>query len=115
MNKNELLLKTIFCCMACDGEIADSEIQLAKNLTQLSDSFGAIDVEALLNSYVEAINQDGQLFISQYLKEVKETYLTDEEAIKLIDFAISVAEFKSLAIIVLPSKLLITLVILSSY
>ena len=92
MNKNELLLKTIFCCMACDGEIAESEIKLVKDVTLQSNSLAGIDVELILNGYIEAINQDGQSFISQYLKEVKEIELTDDEAVNLIDLAIKTIE-----------------------
>ena len=29
---NTLLLKTAFCCMACDGEIAPEEIELIKSI-----------------------------------------------------------------------------------
>lgn len=92
MNKKELLLKTVFCCMACDGEIADSEISLVKKLTLQSNSFGDVDVEQMLNSYVEAINQNGLLFISQYIQEIKDTEFTDEEALNLISLAIKTIE-----------------------
>ena len=92
MNKKELLLKTVFCCMACDGEIADSEISLVKKLTLQSNSFGEVDVEQMLNSYVEAINQNGLLFISQYIQEIKDTEFTDEEALNLISLAIKTIE-----------------------
>jgi len=92
MNKKELLLKTVFCCMACDGEIADSEISLVKKLTLQSNSFGDVDVEQMLNSYVEAINQNGLLFISQYIQEIKDTEFTDEEALNLISLALKTIE-----------------------
>ena len=78
--------------MACDGEIAESEIKLVKDVTLQSNSLAGIDVELILNGYIEAINQDGQSFISQYLKEVKEIELTDDEAVNLIDLAIKTIE-----------------------
>ena len=92
MNKDELLLKTVFCCMACDGEIAESEIKLVKDLILHSVSFSSIEVEKLLNEYIENINKNGQLFISQYLHEVRDTELTDEEALNLIGLAIKTIE-----------------------
>ena len=92
MNKDELLLKTVFCCMACDGEIAESEIKLVKDLILHSVSFSSIEVEKLLNEYIENINKHGQLFISQYLHEVRDTELTDEEALNLIGLAIKTIE-----------------------
>lgn len=32
MKVNELYLKTAFCCMACDGDIALEELELIKKL-----------------------------------------------------------------------------------
>lgn len=78
--------------MACDGEIADSEISLVKKLTLQSNSFGDVDVEQMLNSYVEAINQNGLLFISQYIQEIKDAEFTDDEALNLISLAIKTIE-----------------------
>lgn len=31
MEINELYLKTAFCCMACDGDIADEEVQYVRD------------------------------------------------------------------------------------
>ena len=78
--------------MACDGEIAESEIKLVKDLTLHSVSFSDIEVETVLNKYVENINRNGQLFISQYLQEIKDAELTDDEALNLIDLAIKTIE-----------------------
>ena len=53
--KNELYLKTVFACMACDGDIATEEIALVKTMTEQSGLFSSIDVENKLNDYVEQI------------------------------------------------------------
>ena len=34
MKTNELYLKTLFCCCACDGEIAQEEVDMIKELTE---------------------------------------------------------------------------------
>lgn len=34
MKTNELYLKTLFCCCACDGEIAQEEVGMIKELTE---------------------------------------------------------------------------------
>ena len=36
MEINELYLKTAFCCMACDGDIASEELALIKEYTSNS-------------------------------------------------------------------------------
>ena len=92
MNLNELYLRTIFCCMVCDGEIAESEIELVKTLTLQSDIFADVDVEVIINKYLDNVNVNGEKFILQYLKDIKNTDFTNEDAIKLIDLAIKTIE-----------------------
>ena len=75
MNTNELLLKTVFCCMACDGEIAHEEISVVKNLVDGSNLFDGIDVEEKLNEYISQINQVGVSFLSNFLSEIGENFI----------------------------------------
>lgn len=92
MGTNELYLKTLFCCSACDGEIAPEEVYLVKELSLNDSTFEGMDVENILNSYVEIINNQGFEFLKDYLREVSETKLSDEEQVKLIEFAIRMIE-----------------------
>lgn len=79
MNTNELYLKTIFCCMACDGDIAKEEVLLVNDITSKQESFRNINIEAIINDYVAAINEKGVLFLKQYLKELEAQKLSIEE------------------------------------
>lgn len=92
MNNTELLLKTLFCCSACDGDIAPEEIGLVKNLTEQQDIFNDINVEETLNKYVAEINSEGKQFLRSYLNELSDTELSDTDQIKLIDLAIKMIE-----------------------
>lgn len=92
MNLNELYLKTAFCCMACDGNIADEEVALLRSVASESELFGGIDVQAKVNEYVESINKEGMGFLSNYLREVASAGLTDEQALALISLAIDTIE-----------------------
>ena len=77
MKTNELLLKTAFACMACDGEIATEEVALVKNWTANNpELFGGMDVELTLNNYVDKINEKGMGFLSEYIKDVAEAELS---------------------------------------
>ena len=58
MNINELYLKTAFCCMACDGDIANEEVQLIKDYTKKSDLFVNLDVEKLTVKSPEFIHME---------------------------------------------------------
>ncbi len=42
MTTQELYLKTIFCCMACDGDIANEEVAMVREMTSGTDLFGEL-------------------------------------------------------------------------
>ena len=69
--KKELLLKTAFSCMTCDGEIVTEEISLVKSLAEKTILFEGLDVESILNSFIQEINKTGKKFLVDYLAEVK--------------------------------------------
>lgn len=92
MEINELYLKTLFCCSACDGEIASEEMSLVKQLSLNDSTFDGLDVENILNTYVEKINEQGRIFLKGYLSEVANTALSDEEQVKLFELAIKMIE-----------------------
>lgn len=85
--KKELFLKTAFSCMACDGEIANEEINLVKSLAEKTTLFEGIDVENVLNSFIQEINKKGKLFLVDYLADIKATEFAKEEKLALLDLA----------------------------
>lgn len=90
--KQELYLKTMFCCMACDGEIATEEVDLIRNEVAHESLLEGLDVEPLLNGYVAAINQQGALFLRRYLDELARGELTAEEELRIVDLSIRMIE-----------------------
>lgn len=92
MTKQELYLKTMFCCMACDGDIAEEEVDLLKETAIQTPLFEGMEVENILNGYVSAINQSGSLFLRKYLKELAEANLTTEEELKIVELSIKMIE-----------------------
>ena len=49
MTKEELYLKTIFCCIACDGNIATEEVDMVRDLCAKDKIFHNLDSEEYLN------------------------------------------------------------------
>lgn len=92
MEINELYLKTAFCCMACDGDIADEEVQYVRDLSADGSLFRGVDVESKINKWVEAINAEGSKFLNTYLEELAATTLTDEQQMTIVDLAIKMIE-----------------------
>ncbi len=92
MTTAEIYLKTIFCCMACDGNIAPEEIELVRSLAAELPVLGTLDVENLLNTYVSAINREGTVFLREYLDDLSRENLTPEEELQIVDLAIRMIE-----------------------
>ena len=92
MNNQELLLRTIFACIACDGDIALEEVQLLRELIENTDLFKELDVEVVLKKYVDSINKDGVSFLNNYLSDIAENALSKEEQMYLVDLAFKTIE-----------------------
>lgn len=84
---NELLLKTAFACMACDGDIAPEEVDLIKNFDKDGHIFGDINVDKELKSMVEELNKLGKIFLKNFLNTINESQLNEEDSIKVLDVA----------------------------
>ena len=92
MDNRELYLKTAFCCMACDGEIAAEEVELIKTRIAPSPLLAGLDVEKRLNLYIDEINRQGGFFLQEYLGDLSKAQLSPEEQLELVDVAIMTIE-----------------------
>jgi len=84
----KLLLKTVFCCMAADGNIDDREISLIKSMCEKFPLFTNFNFQEEINLLVGKINSGGKTFIQHYFDLLKQAQLNEEEELTLIDFAI---------------------------
>jgi uncharacterized tellurite resistance protein B-like protein len=85
---DKLLLKTAFCCAASNGTIEPQEITKIKELCEKSILFKDFDFQVEINLLVNKINTRGKEFISYYFDLIKNSTLTEQEELTLIDFAI---------------------------
>lgn len=85
---DKLLLKTVFCCMASDGNINKREISLIKSMCEKSPLFRDFNFQEDINTLVNEINSKGKEFITNYFDLLTKTSLTEQEKLTLIDFAI---------------------------
>ena len=92
MTKEELYLKTIFCCIACDGNIATEEVDMVKNLCAKDRIFHNLDSEEYLNSWITEINEQGGVFLQTHLKEINSVELNKQEQLLLVSLAIKAIE-----------------------
>ncbi len=92
MTNEELYLKTVFCCMACDGDIADEEVALVQDLCAKDNLFGDIDVNRYINEWIKEVNTNGRAFLQSYIDEVASAKLDAAAQMVLIDLAIKTIE-----------------------
>lgn len=88
MKTNELYLKTAFCCMACDGDIAPEEVEKIKGLPQ----FKEMNLQQLLSGYLTQLKAEGNGFLKKYLDEIKAANLTEDEECELTSIAVQTIE-----------------------
>lgn len=92
MTRQELYLKTMFCCIACDGEIAPEETQKLQELAQQTPFLASLDITSLLAQYVTAIQEEGATFLRKYLHDLSQENLSVEEGLQLINVAIAMID-----------------------
>lgn len=90
MKTREILLKTAFCCMACDGNIVSDEIENMRSFAQnmLNDT----DADTYINDCLESLRNAPAEFISSYLHELRSMDLNDSESLEVINLAIQIIE-----------------------
>lgn len=85
---DKLLLKTAFSCMACDGDIDKSEIQLIKKLHKENKTFGDININNELDLMLEDINKDSHQYMKDYFNDLTSAQLSESNELSLIEVAI---------------------------
>ena len=92
MTKKELYLKTVFCCIACDGDIAEEEIRLIRELGTKDKLFNDMDTEKYINAWINEINKRGCIFLQNYLNEIATEDLNEKEQLLLVSLAFNAIE-----------------------
>ena len=79
------LFKSAVMAMACDGNIAEAEINEIRNIVANEIYFMGYDFEEPLKSNTENIKANGKNAINQYLQEIVTSDLNDHQEILLIE------------------------------
>jgi hypothetical protein len=87
MTKKELFLKTVFCCIACDGDIAEEEVGMIRELCANDKLFSNIDAEKYINAWIAEMNERGSMFLQTYLNEIPTADLDEKEQLLLVSLA----------------------------
>ena len=92
MTKKEVYLKTEFCCIACDGDIAEEEVRLIRELGTKDKLFNDMDTEKYINAWINEINKRGSMFLQNYLNEIATEDLNEKEQLLLVSLAFNAIE-----------------------
>lgn len=88
LNFNNILFLTSFCFMACDGSIANKEIELLRKLSNEDHLFGDIKIDEQLDEYTKQLERMGNSFVHSYLEALADASFTKEQEILLLKVAI---------------------------
>ena len=85
---DKLLLKTAFCCLACDGNLDIREIELIKDIFSKNPLYSDSNFDEKLNSFIKKYNEKGKEFFAFYFDLLNEYDLSEQEELMIIDIAI---------------------------
>lgn len=86
------LFKSAVMAMACDGEIAESEIEEIKKIVANEIYFMGYDLEEPLKSNIDNIKANGKNAINQYLQEIVSSDLSQHQEVLLIEVLLRMIE-----------------------
>jgi uncharacterized tellurite resistance protein B-like protein len=85
---DKLLLKTAFCCLACDGNIDSREVDLLKSVFSTNPLYSDSNFEEKLNAFIQKYNEKGKEFFGFYFDLLNQYDLSEQEELMIIDIAI---------------------------
>lgn len=88
----DLLLKSAVSVIACDGNIDETEISEIRNMAENEIYFMGYDFEEPLANNLIYLKEKGTSAINEYLKEVSNANLNDNQELLLIEVLIRAIE-----------------------
>jgi uncharacterized tellurite resistance protein B-like protein len=88
----DFLFKTAVMAMACDGEIAETEIEEIRTIVANEIYFMGYDFEGPLKNNIDNIKANGKNAINQYLQEIETNKLNEHQEILLIEVLLRIIE-----------------------
>jgi len=88
----DLLLKSAVSVVACDGNIDETEISEIRNMAENEIYFMGYDFEEPLANNLKYLKEKGASAINEYLKEVSNANLNDNQELLLIEVLIRAIE-----------------------
>ncbi len=84
------LFRSAVIAMACDGDIADSEINTIRELASNEIYFLGLDYDDLLQANVNEIKSIGKIAINNYLSELSTFQLNTHQELQIIEVLLQI-------------------------
>jgi uncharacterized tellurite resistance protein B-like protein len=88
----DFLFKSAVIAMACDGNIAEEEINEIKTIVANEIYFMGYEFEEQLRKNIEAIKINGKTAVNQFLQEITNNDLTEHQELLLIEVVLKIIQ-----------------------
>jgi len=86
----KLLFKTAFCCMACDGQIDEREINEMKYMDKQTSYFDDIDLSSELGLLLSDLKQNGKQIVDKLFNDIKSANLNLVQELLMLEVALRI-------------------------
>jgi uncharacterized tellurite resistance protein B-like protein len=81
----KVLLKGVFSVMACDGEVAESEVVEMKEMLSNSPYFDGLDHDAEIKAAFDDIKSNGTKSIDNFFTQLSSSELSEKQEFQLVE------------------------------
>ncbi len=86
----QILFKTAFCCMACDGHIDDREVQELKIMDKKTSYFEDVDLSKELEHLISQFSSKGKKTVEELFHQLRDTDLNTVQELLLLEVALRI-------------------------
>lgn len=93
MNKlkfKKILFNVAFCAMACDGEIADEEIEEMKFMDKKTTYFEDVDLSDELDELIKDLKESGKSIIDELFQQLSENEFNTIQELLILEIALKI-------------------------
>lgn len=86
----KLLLETVICSIACDGDIDDREIAELHKMIDNAPYFKGLKVDDFLDDMLQSVKSDGRAFLRNYFDQLKKSELSPLQELLVLEVVLRI-------------------------
>lgn len=86
----KMLFNVAFCSMACDGDIADEEIEEIKFMDKNTTYFEGVDLSDELDELIKYLEKSGNSIIDELFKQLSENEFNTIQELLILEIALKI-------------------------